>query len=253
MASNNDIKIKSAEEAKDIIQKRADAYEHIVQKASSLLQLIVGGLSVVAVLAAAGIITDLTSTIFEQDGIEALSTSKIFFSLLSAALLSFISIILIIGMIICLIGILTDDDYPGLIPPSRVISSGSSFDSSNEEYSDWLIEYACGNIKNGFALSEVRRDYRISVYSGVSSVFVLLWSILLISYLLDGERFAVLILNAMTVLVLISLGYAYRSADEEKLVKRDVKDAPTNLVIIPLVLIALFSLIAAGISILNLL
>lgn len=239
MADEKKVKIRNHEEAREVIEKRADAYEHIVGKASSLLQLIIGSLSIVAALAAAGLITEFTSTLFDQEGIGELTSGVVAGSVLSAFFVLLAAVICVLGMGTFLIQILANDKYPGVITSDRNASirviDGSdeneeqdkeaqnkdtvSADKDHIEYQTWLIEYACGETDES-PLSEVQDTYRGSIFLGGFSILLLFVSVFLLSYLFDGMGGAVVLMNIIVVLLTLSFIISYLTLDEQEFPRR---------------------------------
>jgi hypothetical protein len=251
MIDNTNVVINSDEEAKEVVQKRADAYEHTVKKASSLLQLIIGGLSVITALAAAGLLTEFTSIIFNPDGVNELTVNEAVLNILSFLALLTIVVWGLLGMITHLISILLNRDYPGVIPSQNSISHQSIVEASNKErskhdsndirYSTWLIHYACGKTESKSPLSKVQHDYRVAVYAGVSSTILLFLSVILLSYLFEGVRGGLLLVNISIILLAIIAVISYFNTNEDVPLKQDISKLSIVLVIILLAISALLS------------
>ena len=246
MPDNERVVINSDEEAREVVQKRADAYEHTVQKASSLLQLIIGALSVIAALAAAGLLTEVTASIFDPQGINNLTTNEVVLSFFSFLILLLIFISGVLGMVSHLLSVLSKSDYPGVISPDRSISYQTNVGSSDNgqadgegeyiQYSTWLIRYACGKTKNESPLNKVQHNYRVAVYSGVTSMILFFISILLLSYLFEGFRGGLLGMNISIIVLVLTVLINFYNYDEYILLEQDIPKFPimaaTSLLII---------------------
>ena len=263
MLDDEKIVINSVDEAREIIQKRADAYEHTVKKASSLLQLIIGMLSVIAALAAAGLLTELTASIFNPDGIDRLTTKEILWSLAAFFVLLLIVISGLITMVTHLVSILLKSKYPGVISPDKPINFQGITDLSDNndndddkkdkiQYSTWLIRYVCDRTDMESPLNIVQRDYRVAVYSGVGSTILFLISIILVSYLFEGSRGGLLFGNIFVIILSLIAIIGYYIFNEYIQLTQDVSGGSILIVDILLIISAISSGIAAYYSIVEL-